>query len=313
MRKLLSWTLKIGVTVGLLGYIFHLIPFAEVVDSVRSARLPLVALAFALGILQIYVSAARLSVLLRRQGLVLSLHQIAEINLVTAFYGFFMPSDLAAGAVRWHRLTRAGGKGAETFVSLAYGRLVFTSVLVAVGLAFLALENPRALLEAQGVILGAILLLLVAVYVVGSLSRTHQLASGLKLWTWLAKLFEATNRFRTIPLTSLTLVVAISVAENLVGILSVYWLAVALALPVTFVQIAWIRSLLMIVTLIPVSVSGLGVREGGLVVLLAPYAVPQAGAVALSFLLLGKIAFLASVGGISEVAKWLPARRSKHY
>ena len=233
------------------------------------------------------------------------MHRIAEINLVTFFYGLFLPGDLAGGAVRWRRLTRAGGKGADTLVSLVYGRLVFTFVLVAVGLAFLALENPRALIQAQGVILGTILLFLIAIYVVGSLYRTNQLARDLNLWTWLAKLFEAANRFHTMPLKSLSLVVAISVVENLVGILSVYWLAQALALPVTFVQIAWIRSLLMIVTLIPVSVSGLGVREGGLVVMLAPYAVPQAGAVALSFLLLGKNVFMAFIGGVSEAFKWL--------
>jgi hypothetical protein len=240
------------------------------------------------------------------QDLVLSLRQITEINFVTFFYGFFLPSDLAAGAIRWHRLARAGGKGAEALVSLAYGRLVFTLVLVAVGLAFLVLEDPRAVQQAPGIILGVIGLLLIAIYAVGFSSRTYVVVRRLKRWTWLAKLFEATNRFRTMPWKSLALVLAISLVENLAGILSVYWLALALDLPVTFVQIAWIRSLLMIVTLLPVSISGLGIREGGFVVLLAPYAVPGSGAVALSLLLLAKNAFLATIGGVMEASSGFP-------
>lgn len=66
--------------------------------------------------------------------------------------------------------------------------------------------------------------------------------------------------------------------------LQVYLLAKALSISVGFIELSSVVALGAIVALLPISVSGLGVREGVFVVLLAKYGVGKEEAVALSIL-----------------------------
>ena len=58
-----------------------------------------------------------------------------------------------------------------------------------------------------------------------------------------------------------------------------------------------------------VSFSGIGVREGTMVVLLQPYGVAGSAAVALSFLILIMNIVIAALGGLAEIKNFLYARQ----
>jgi hypothetical protein len=64
--------------------------------------------------------------------------------------------------------------------------------------------------------------------------------------------------------------------------------------------------------MLPISVSGFGVREGTLIALLAPYGVGGTAAVAFSLLLYSRNLLLALVGGVLETGNLLfPAKRKE--
>jgi hypothetical protein len=85
----------------------------------------------------------------------------------------------------------------------------------------------------------------------------------------------------------------------------VYLLAVALNINIDFITIGWIRSVIIIFTTLPISFSGIGVREGGFMILLAPYGVPNEKSLALAFLVFATVLFLAVIGGLYEAKKFL--------
>jgi len=64
------------------------------------------------------------------------------------------------------------------------------------------------------------------------------------------------------------------------------------------------------VTNLPISISGLGVREGGLIMLLEPFGVSGATAVALSFLMLARSLLLGAIGATLEIQSALTEKGS---
>ena len=74
----------------------------------------------------------------------------------------------------------------------------------------------------------------------------------------------------------------------------------ALSIDVSFLSIAWIRSLMAILILMPISIAGLGIREATFVVALAQFGVPAESALMLSLLFFAKVVLYGLVGGVLE-------------
>ena len=70
-------------------------------------------------------------------------------------------------------------------------------------------------------------------------------------------------------------------------------------------NIGWVRSVVLLIGMLPVALAGFGVREGSLIAALQPYGVTAAQAVALSFLLFGRDLLSAAVGGLAEARSFL--------
>gem|GEM_PF-7122661 len=93
---------------------------------------------------------------------------------------------------------------------------------------------------------------------------------------------------RQLPGRSIVAVSIISIIEHLAGIFLFLLLAHAVSAKLIFVQLGWLRSAVVLVQLLPVSFSGLGVREGTFVLLSQPYGVAGVLAECMSLLLLAK-------------------------
>ena len=145
MKKWFSWLLKLSITSGILYYIFKTIPFSEVIKSIMSAKVGYIVIAMLIMALVIYVEAYGMKILTEKQGMALSTFQIIEINLVTRFYGLFLPGYLAGGAIRLYKLSQPENKWREALASITFNRLIGTIVLVIVGILFWMLDtNSRS-------------------------------------------------------------------------------------------------------------------------------------------------------------------------
>jgi hypothetical protein len=82
------------------------------------------------------------------------------------------------------------------------------------------------------------------------------------------------------------------------GTLVFVLLSGAIDLGLSFADCAWLRALLHLLFLLPLSVSGIGVREGALVALLLPLGYSSVQAVAYSFLLMAGLLLMAGIGGL---------------
>jgi hypothetical protein len=126
-----------------------------------------------------------------------------------------------------------------------------------------------------------------------------------------AKWTRALGREAEVPAGETVRIVAITLAAQLLGLAAVVAAGAAIGLDVAPVTLGWMRTAVLVAVMLPVSVSGFGVREGALVALLGQYGVSGEQAVAFSFLIFAVITLVnGAVGGILEALRLLGAGRS---
>lgn len=304
--------LKLVVAAGLLYLIFSRIPLSGVLQTVMRADPWLVILGVLTLLVTVAISAMRIGLLVRAQGMSISLARLSEINLISRFYGLFLPGTIAGGAIRWHRIVlEEPDKKAETAASIAYARLILYAVTFGLGGLFAAL----ALADTGSRLVWPPLLALIVGLPVLGYAVFHGWPVSVHNWLvgrdhrWARLVRDISRRFRAMRPVSLASVYASGAAEILLAMLAAYFFAMALRIDITFGEMAWILAAVSIATSLPITVSGLGIREGSLLVLMGTYGVSDTAALGLSILLLMGHTVLALLGGGFELRRWLSPSR----
>jgi uncharacterized protein (TIRG00374 family) len=312
------WALRFLITVALLYAVLRQIPLGEVSAAIAGASPGFVLLGLACGLLLGIPEAIKLKLLLARQGMTMTAWEIFAVNMAAKFYGLFLPSSLAGGVMRLYRFAHAERKWGEVLASVAFNRLIDTAVLAGLGLGFWAIGKPSGVSWMGGLVLAAVLAASLATHALvshpslsrrigarctGLLGRLPPAAQETceRLVTTMAQGYQASR-----GLTGT--VAALSVVVQLGGMFAFFCFARALDIQLSIVHIGWIRSVVVLLVMLPVSFAGLGVREGSLLLLLPGYGVSEPDAVALSLLLFAVTVVIKLLGGAAELY-YLFARR----
>lgn len=232
------------------------------------------------------VSSLRWRLLSAPLGIVASYPRHVALYFIGMFFNLVLPTSVGGDVVRaWYlaREGRAAGdppRRAAAFLSVVAERGSGLAMLVVMAcVAGLLVPTPL-----PGWMSG--LLLALGAGFLGGLA-------SLPLLPWMARLPLVGRRLA--PLLGLArtylgrpglLAVAalLSVVVQLAGVAQIWLIGVGLGLDVPMTYWAVVVPLVTLLTLAPVSVNGMGLRELGLVVLLAPLGVPAAPAVTLSLM-----------------------------
>lgn len=314
-RRALGLAVRVAITALLLVWLFrHAGGWQPVLTALRSARPGFILAAFFANLAIQVTIAHRLRLLARVQGVGLGTGEVVEINLVTLFYGLFLPGGgMAAILIRFYRLTRDDRRYAATLAAIVCDRLLATATLSVAGLIFWLLDGPQRLPQAL-----LVLVVSTAVTALGLWPMLHpaparwigpfaaRLPLARTLWPRLA---DALALFRAIPLSGQLRLAALSIGAHVLGIAVYFLLAGGLGLSVPFVALGWMRSIAMLVAILPFSISGLGLREGAMVALLGQRGVPGDAAVGYALLVFAiTILSVALVGGLIEAYRWFRPR-----
>jgi uncharacterized protein (TIRG00374 family) len=311
--------IKLVVAFGVLYYIFSKIPLSAVMVTVITSKINYVMTAFIISIFIQILLAYRLKLLTDEQGMSLSISQVLEIHLCTVFYGLFLPGgSLGAGAIRFYKLSRSEKKIAESFAAIAFDRMVATIAICVIGIVFWSLDFPSDsgyVGLVMIVALGGLLTLHSLLFIKRPSLFFHKLSRWLNLssvYPKIRNLVASMDRYKNLSLSAVAMIAILSIAAHLFGILIYYLLARSIRMDISFISIAWIRSVVTIITMIPISVSGVGIREGSLVFLLRPFGIFGEKAVSLSLLVFGTTVLLIGItGGLLEARKLLLPTASK--
>ena len=313
IRRWGGWGARLLVTCAILVFLFRQVSWAQVWNALTAARGAWVLAAVGLSLIAHLMWAARLKLLTDHQGMSLSLRQHLAINWSALFYGLFLPGgNLTGGAIRFYQMTRRDRQLPEALAALLVDRALATVSLLVVGLAFWLLDAPLgvevAVLALAGMGLGGAAL-------IGAKRWVPWVAAfgGRAVGRRLGKVGEAIARYRRLPWSAAAWIVAWSIGSQLIGVLLFYALAWALGVDVPLLALGWVRSATVLATMVPVSIAGLGLREGALLFLLDPFGVAGEEALAMSLLVFAVTVLLFGLlGGLLEGKRFLlPAARAQ--
>jgi len=295
-------------SVAVFALILYLVDAHDVIDAMKEANAAsaVTAVAFALGA-QVF-SAIRLRQLLVMQEIALSVQKVLSIGLTASFYGLLMPGGtLAANAARFVQLCRDAR--VETIAAaLVVDRAVATVFLCVIGALAIAFDKAEPAW--------------VGVIVAGMLCAMGIFLIGRRSLVWLAARLDALanaewpGRFRRFGVRlgralsiytstsggEIRIVLATSLLAHLSGCFAYYAIALGLGFDISFLTICWIRSGVILATLVPVSLAGIGTREIATIALLVPLGFAEVQAVGFSIMIfLSTSVVIGLIGGFVEL------------
>ena len=116
----------------------------------------------------------------------------------------------------------------------------------------------------------------------------------------LGKVTRAFGHFQALTRSVKLKIIGLGFFQIWNGILTFYLFTLALGLPLSLLTIVWIRTSVVLLTLLPISIAGLGVREGALAVMLAPYGIALGEAMALALFMFMMKFIWGVLGGLIE-------------
>ena len=245
--------------------------------------------ALALTLLGLVLSTIRWQQVLSAMGIRAGLRRLLSYYLAGQFVGNVLPSTIGGDVLRVSRLARDTGEAPGTFASVVLERLTGWLVLPVISLvAFVVNPNLTHLGVATKVAIGLAVgtLLALALVLVAAANRGigRRLASRDGWRRFVSAVHLGLDQFRTHPAAAAS-VLLVGFAYQLVLVLAALMAAKALGVDVGPTALLAFFPAVAIAQVLPIGISGLGVREGAFVLFLHPLGVPAEQAIALGLLL----------------------------
>ena len=287
-RRAISWLLRALVSVMLLALLVSRIDLLHVGRLLVRLRWEWLAASIGAMLLSRGLSSLRLLILVRAKRLRHRAARVVQIVLMSEFYGALLPTSMGADVIRIYQLSRHTGHAGESVSAVFLERLTgILSLLVfsAIGAvwAWPRLTHHRmvgtALLPAL-LILAAVPLILHKKWLTGLLHRF-----GLRRLWWADKLVEWQRAMRAYRHHRMALAQALLAAVGIqfLRIISVYLAGRALEdAGVSFLACLAFVPLTLLISLLPISIGGFGIRENAFVHLFGQIGVAPAVSFTLS-------------------------------
>lgn len=284
MKKTLLVLLKLAVIAGCFGVILSRVNLHEVAGKLAGARIPLVLASFATVLLEPVVLAAKWNLLLRRKQINLPLGRLVRIVFTSNFLSLLVPVSVGADALRILMLKGEQQSGTHSAGSLVADRVLGVIALVgtaAVGtaLTWSTMPDRRALVSVA--VVAAVVLAIVAAVVsplpglAMQLIRSRLRPGGLpaRMAHRAEEVHDSLVSFRTMPGT-LAPVLLLNVCIQVLRTFGIVFLFRAVGQPVPVLESLAFVPMIVMLSLLPISYFGLGVKEGGFLYFFGQAGVP---------------------------------------
>jgi glycosyltransferase 2 family protein len=315
LRSISITSLKITLTALLLYLFLRRTDFRGIGAALSGLSIGLIAALALLNLLGVFISAYKWRMLLPET----KFSSLTVACFVGYYFALLLPGQLAQEAAKAYYLSRGPSpRMHQIATSVVVDKIVSVIGLLLVGCMGLALSETRlppslALLFVSSGLLAIILLFsLRAPWIY---SRAGRYLSG--LGTWLPKqerIFSGGGRVieawhvysKNIPLLVGNILLA--VLYQLIAVLAFYLLSRGLQLRIGFFDWSWIIGALTLALFLPLTIGGLGVREGTLIAILGMYGYGKETAIAFSLVVFSFLIMLAIIGAALSFAIKPPSK-----
>jgi len=295
LRRALVPAAKLTVSVGLLAFLLHKAGLPALASAARSASLPWIVLALVLGLLATAAQTGQWRALLRAIGMPRSWLRCLRLVFVGNTFNTILPSSIGGDVVRAAMVADAPDERVSALTTVVLQRLCnFPGMIVIMGAGvLLTLGNHEAdrarPIATLGVVAGVAGLVICTTPLLGWLAQ-RRLVHVVRLNGVLQKLHDFRVERRVLLLAS-----GRGTAFWSLTVLNQWAFMHAVGIPISIPYAAVVATTVNAITMLPISINGYGVRDGGFVALLAGLVAPSA-ALAASFCLAGQSLLWALIG-----------------
>ena len=292
--------LKIAVSVGLVALLLWRVGWRETWETIRQIDPRYLVAAWAIYLFSMLLRAYRWQVLLRIQKLRVRLPRLVALYFIGTFFNSVLPTGFGGDVVRMLELSKDSQQRAESVGTVLVDRLSGFVVLFAMACA--------ALPFSYRLIPPAVTAIILAITVLTFLGGWMALSD--RVWKWLCGLpllsrllaNPRVQHFRTSIAAYRTPAIGkallASLLFNVLLMVINYLVALGLGLRISLWYFLIFIPIISFLLTLPISFSGLGVREGGYVLLFAQAGVPSSVALAMSLCMYAMAVATGLIGGV---------------
>ena len=272
-NKITFLILKVSISSVLLYVVISKTGFESVLSILRNIDPLYFISAVVLYILSQFISSLRWKLLLPHA---FEVKKLFSLYMIGAFFNTLLPGIVGGDAVKGFYLYKATGKGTLTFASIFMDRYLGFVVLIAI----CTIAYPFGYNYLHGSEVEWVLPFVIISFVLASLLIFGlRLGKNIKILSDFYEYFHSYRNQKGVIRNALFL----SVLIQGMGLFAVYVIAIGIGQHIPFLACLIFVPLIVIFTMIPVSISGLGVREGSFVLFFGFIGVKPQFATAISF------------------------------
>jgi uncharacterized membrane protein YbhN (UPF0104 family) len=99
------------------------------------------------------------------------------------------------------------------------------------------------------------------------------------------------------------MILGLSLAGHIFFLCRLFALVKSADLPLSFLDVSWMGSLVLLLQVLPISFAGIGMREGGYAYLFTAFKLPPEKGVLIGILLFSQMLIIAIIGGICDLVE----------
>lgn len=319
-KKAINTASRIIISIGLIVYLIttQFKDFKTIASTLKNINIALILLSFSTHIYGIWVTAYRWQILLKTQNIRLSVLSLSSSTLIGQFFNNFLPTSIGGDVYRAYDVTKKTGFPMSSSISvLVVERLsgIIASAVFATAALFLGFTT----IGGKSIIIPILIFLAISILIFflilnPNILGIQKLAKKIKLFEKiLEKLKNVYHTFLSFKKYKWVLIKVLFYSLTLqFAVIINYWLASrSLGINLDLTAFIFIVPVVSIIAMLPISLGGIGVREGSLVFIMVSLGAHNEKAAMCSLLLFAMLLIMGIIGGLIYAIRPFLARKDK--
>lgn len=322
MRNKILFLLKLVLLSFIFWWIFKSVDLSQTISVLKKINVCLFLLAFAANNLSnvfLTIKWYRLSTPLNIKS---SFIELLNLNYVSIFYSCFLPGQSSGELIKGIKLSKKEGSIQKVWIPIFIDKITNLLIIFIIGFVSVMAESNFRQNQTLIIAISGSTIFLALLTIILFSEHTEKIESFIKetvikicnllkintklISSFSIRYFENYKKHDSLMFETLFW----SVLVKMPHMFAFYFLALSLNINLDLVQSAWLFSIISIVTLLPISFSGLGIREGTIILILSQLGIDNASALSLSLLIFILLILMAIIGGIIELASVLKSHKN---
>jgi len=305
MRKKLWLLFKISFSIALILFLLQRVNIDELKGNLVEANSRYIFWAVIVCFIAWAIASYKWLILLKALGKETHFFTLLGLNFIGLFYGLFLPGHISGEVLKGVKLSKNIQNGTSAVVSIMIDRLTGLFVLILFALCGIIFTTKDYYL------LPFLIVSLIIFPFFGLIFLNRDLSSlvgktGRKILgkgragNFIAPFWRSLKNYQE-KTPQLLLAIFLGVLFHILVVAFNYLVCISLNINLSFLALIWIVTVVYLVQLLPISISGIGVREGAYIFLFGQHGISASRAFSFSIIIFSVIIFLGILGGMIEL------------